>query len=471
MKISIGFSGPAGSGVNTAGIFLAEILAARGFSVMGDKEYASIIKGDNNCFFLYISDEDEVFVRKQIDFFLAYDPYAVSKNQPIYEFKNVFMIKDEPCKYKNTFTLGAALKLLNLPLAEGEKILAQQFAHKSFSTEIMDQNFADLKEGFAYAEKNCQEGCSILDCNKTVGKPKKFMYGNELFAKGAMASGLDFYAAYPMTPASSVIDEVVKNQQVTFFQGEDEIAVSMAMLGAKFAGKRAMCGTSGGGFALMTESISFSHQAEIGGVYFLSQRDGPSTGTPTFTGQSDLNYALHASFGDTKPIVFAPSSFEEAYQFAGKALNWSDQYQHPVILLSDKQLSEHYLTIDEEKLVAEPILRGKKFEKSDSETDTFKRYELVADGISTYSVPGQEKATFIATSYEHDEYGATNEEPTMKGKMTEKRFQKLKTFVEREFNQDFYGFEVINPEAQHFYITMGVNRYVLEQIIKKNPKN
>jgi len=92
-----------------------------------------------------------------------------------------------------------------------------------------------------------------------------------------MDSGLDFYAAYPMTPASSVIDEVVKNKEVTFFQGEDEIAVSMAMLGAKFAGKRAMCGTSGGGFALMSESISFSNQAEIGGVYLLSQRDGPST--------------------------------------------------------------------------------------------------------------------------------------------------------------------------------------------------
>src|SRR5574344_245386 len=125
----------------------------------------------------------------------------------------------------------------------------------------------------------------------------------------------------------------------------------MAMLGAKFAGKRAACGTSGGGFALMTESISFSNQAEIGGVYILSQRDGPSTGTPTFTGQADLTFALNASFGDTKPIVFAPSTFEEAYTFAGKALNWSDQYQHPVIILLDKQLSESYLTINPEQLI------------------------------------------------------------------------------------------------------------------------
>lgn len=168
MKVSIGFSGPAGSGVNTAGIFLAEILAARGYTVMGDKEYASIIKGDNNCFFLYISDEEEVFIRKQIDFFLAYDPYAVSKNEPIYDLKNVFMIKEEKCKYKNTFTLGAALRLLNLPLEEGKTILTRQFAHKSFAQEVMDQNFADLEAGYNYAGEHCKDSCAIINCDKQL---------------------------------------------------------------------------------------------------------------------------------------------------------------------------------------------------------------------------------------------------------------------------------------------------------------
>ena len=464
MQISIWFSGPAGSGVNTAGILLAELLAQKGYTVLGDKEYASIIKGDNNCFFLYISDEEQPFIHRQIDYFLAYDPYAVSKNESIYDLKKVFMIKDEKCKYKNTFTLGAALKIFGISLEEGKSLLEQQFSEKQFSLEVMNQNFLDLEAGYQYIIQNCGEACDIVNCSKAIWTPKQFMYGNELIAKGAIASGLDFYAAYPMTPASSIIDEVVKNPKVSFFQGEDEIAVSMAMLGAKFAGKRAMCGTSGGGFALMTESISFSNQAELGGVYVLAQRDGPSTGTPTFTGQGDVNYALHASFGDTKPIVLYPSTFEEAYSFAGKALNWSDQYQHPVILLSDKQLSESYLSIDPQKLLAEPIKRGK---KTDSTTeDQFKRYEFSPDGISPYSVPWTEHTTFIATSYEHDEYGSTNEEPTMKGKMMEKRAQKLKTFVEQEFNSDFYGYEIINPDAETFYITMGINRYALEQHIK-----
>lgn len=464
MQISIWFSGPAGSGVNTAGILLAELLAQKGYTVLGDKEYASIIKGDNNCFFLYISDEEQPFIRRQIDYFLAYDPYAVSKNESIYDLKKVFMIKDEKCKYKNTFTLGAALKIFGISLEEGKSLLEQQFSEKEFSPEVMNQNFLDLEAGYHYIIQNCGEACDIINCSKAIWTPKQFMYGNELIAKGAIASGLDFYAAYPMTPASSIIDEVVKNPKVSFFQGEDEIAVSMAMLGAKFAGKRAMCGTSGGGFALMTESISFSNQAELGGVYVLAQRDGPSTGTPTFTGQGDVNYALHASFGDTKPIVLYPSTFEEAYSFAGKALNWSDQYQHPVILLSDKQLSESYLSIDPHKLLAEPIKRGKKADSTAE--DQFKRYEFSSDGISPYSVPWTEHTTFIATSYEHDEYGSTNEEPTMKGKMMEKRAQKLKTFVEQEFNSDFYGYEIINPDAEIFYITMGINRYALEQHIK-----
>ena len=464
MQISIWFSGPAGSGVNTAGILLAELLAQKGYTVLGDKEYASIIKGDNNCFFLYISDEEQPFIRRQIDYFLAYDPYAVSKNESIYDLKKVFMIKDEKCKYKNTFTLGAALKIFGISLEEGKALLEQQFSEKEFSPEVMNQNFLDLEAGYQYIIQNCGEACDIINCSKAIWTPKQFMYGNELIAKGAIASGLDFYAAYPMTPASSIIDEVVKNPKVSFFQGEDEIAVSMAMLGAKFAGKRAMCGTSGGGFALMTESISFSNQAELGGVYVLAQRDGPSTGTPTFTGQGDVNYALHASFGDTKPIVLYPSTFEEAYSFAGKALNWSDQYQHPVILLSDKQLSESYLSIDPHKLLAEPIKRGKKADSTAE--DQFKRYEFSPDGISPYSVPWTEYTTFIATSYEHDEYGSTNEEPTMKGKMMEKRAQKLKTFVEQEFNSDFYGYEIINPDAETFYITMGINRYSLEQHIK-----
>ena len=135
----------------------------------------------------------------------------------------------------------------------------------------------------------------------------------------------------------------------------------------------------------MSESLSYSHQAEIGGVYILSQRAGPSTGTPTFQEQSDLLYALNASFGDTKPIVLAPSTYERGYTLIGEALNMSDTLQHPVIVLVDKQFSESMLSWDTETLQSASIFRGKLQENPD---EKFARYSLSeADGISPYTLP------------------------------------------------------------------------------------
>lgn len=457
MRIAIWFSGAAGSGVNTSGLLLWNLLASKGYTILADKEYASIIKGDNNDFFLYISDQPgEYFLNKTIDFFFAFDDYAVSKNQKFYTLKNTINVKDQICKHKNVFCFWAALKAMNIPLEEWEKLIKEQF-----SGDKLEDNITDLMGGYGYMQ---WLGTHDGDRSKTIGEAKTLMFGNECIAKGAIEAGMDFYAAYPMTPASSLIDVVTTDNRVTFFQGEDEIAVSMAMLGAKVAGKRSMCGTSGGGFALMTESISFSNQAEIGGVYVLAQRDGPSTGTPTYTGQADLTYALNASFGDTFPIVLAPSTFEEGYTQIGKALNWSDIYQHPVILLTDKQFSEWYIAINPKDLKAEEIKRGKLVQGSEG----YKRYEFTKDGISPWTTPGTENGEFITTSYEHDEYGATNEDPEIKKAMQDKRDQKLKTFIQQEFTEDFYGYEIINPDAEKFFITYGWNRFVLEDYIRNN---
>lgn len=459
MRIAIGFSGAAGTGVNTSGLLLGNLLASKGYTILADKEYASIIKGDNNDFFLYISDQPgEYFLDKTIDFFFAFDDYAVTKNQKIYTLKNAINVKDQVCKHKNVFCFWAALKAINIPLEEGKKLIEEQF-----SGDKLEDNITDLMGGYAYMQGL---GAHDGDRSKSVGSVKTLMFGNECIAKWALDAGMDFYAAYPMTPASSLIDVITTDNRATFFQGEDEIAVSMAMLWAKVAGKRAMCGTSGGGFALMTESISFSNQAEIGGVYVLAQRDGPSTGTPTYTGQADLAYALNASFGDTFPIVLAPSTFEEGYTLIGKALNRSDIYQHPVILLTDKQFSEGYFAVDPKNLKAETIKRGKLVQGS----EWYKRYELTNDGISPWTTPGMENGEFITTSYEHDEYGATNEDPEIKKAMQDKRDQKLKTFVQQEFTEDFYGYEIINPEAEKFFVTYGWNRFVLEDYIRNHPE-
>lgn len=485
LKISIGFSWAAGTGVNTSGMLLGQLLSSKWYTILWDKEYASIIKWDNNNFFLYISDSAQdgttghPFISQTIDHFFPFDEYSVTKNTSLYNLKKIHPLKDTSIKYKNVFFFWAALKLLGIDFQEGEQLLASQFAG-----DILNDNIATLNKWYAYFTT------AKYNLSQNVWPAKDFVFGNEMIGTWAIAAGMDFYSAYPMTPASSLIDVITPHKEVIFFQWEDEIAVSMAMLGAKFAGRRAMCWTSGGWFALMTESISFSHIAELGGVYILSQRDGPSTGTPTYTGQSDLNYALNASFGDTFPIVLAPSTFEEWYALIWKALNRSDIYQHPVIFLIDKQLSESYLSVDKSKLIAEPINRWKLMtavtlsemkgiNKSTLDSSLpaqndgvgYKRYLLTDDGISPVVLPGTENGEFIATSYEHDEYGATNEHPVIKKQQQDKRFKKLETFVQQEFTKDFYGYEIINPEAKEFFVTFGVNRYVIEEYVRtKNKK-
>ena len=479
MNISIGFSWAAGTWVNTSGMLLGELLCAKGYTVLGDKEYASIIKGDNNDFFLYIS-LDHPFITKKIDHFFPFDDYAVTKNEKLYMLKKVYKLKDTTVKYKNVYFFWAVLKLLGIAREEGEKLLAEWF-----TGDILNENMATFAKWYEYFKS------AKYDLSKNISPTKNFLFWNEVIGTWAVAAGMDFYSAYPMTPASSLIDVIIskisenkhqkisddslqkssekivwnpqKESSVIFHQWEDEIAVSMAMLGAKFAGKRAMCGTSWWWFALMTESISFSNQAELWWVYILSQRDGPSTGTPTYTGQWDLNYALNASFGDTFPIVLAPSTFEEWYSLIWKALNRSDIYQHPIIFLIDKQFSESYLSVDKTKLTLYPILRGK---LQTNWSEWYKRYELSTDGISKVMLPWTENGEFIATSYEHDEYGATNEDPVIKKQQQDKRFKKLETFVQQEFTKDFYGYEIVNPEAKEFFVTFWFNRYVVEDYIR-----
>ena len=224
----------------------------------------------------------------------------------------------------------------------------------------------------------------------------------------------------------------------------------------------------------MTEALSFAVQAEIPVVAVLSQRAGPSTGTPTFHEQGDLNFALNPTFGDFHHVVLCPSSLEETYTMSGQALNLADKYQNPVILLMDKQSSELHGTIAEKK--AAEIERGKML---DTPPEDYKRYELTDDGISPRVEVGTVNGDFIATSYEHDEFGATTEEPDMKVKMTEKRFKKLENFFEKEGISGYEIFTALSPNLspegrkelpKKMFITMSFTAYNAKEFVKNNPE-
>ena len=175
MHVTIAFSGAAGTGVNAAGLFLGEILANHGYTIRADKEYASIIKGGNNSFFLSISDQGEVKLSKKIDLFIAFDEYAISKNQEVYDLQQIVNLKGQSARYINTFACGVCLRMTNISLDEGKEII-----EKYIKKEYREQNFADLQNGFAYGSELCGTGCTTIHFSQKIAPPKKLMFGNEL---------------------------------------------------------------------------------------------------------------------------------------------------------------------------------------------------------------------------------------------------------------------------------------------------
>ena len=471
MFFSVNFSWPAGSWVNTVGLIVWNYFTKLGYKVYWDKEYQSIIKWWNNNFINYIW-KDDVYLSNKIDLFFSFNDEAIERNKNVYNIKNIVKVPQNPDYFQNIVALSMFFKWIWLKQEDVEDIIKTFFWDK-IKQEIWEKNKKSIQFGFEQ-DIDFNYKFEELEENKN-----NFVDGNYLTAEKAVDEWLEFYSAYPMTPASTLIKYITKYKEVNFFQWEDEIAVAMSMLGARFAGKKAMCWTSWWGFALMSESISYANQAEIGGIYVLSQRAGPSTWTPTFTEQADILYALNASFWDTKPIVVYPWEYENIPKLVNKVFYWADKYQHPIIFLLDKQVSESYLSIDLdilkkwEKINIDDIKYNpenkEKFAKiKEIENNTFLRYSFSKSWISPYTYPGIKNGEFIASSYEHTESGATTEDSKIKKLMTEKRHKKMETFIKDEFNEDFQWFTVYNENAKKFFITMWINSLTLKKYIKEN---
>jgi len=214
---------------------------------------------------------------------------------------------------------------------------------------------------------------------------------------------------------------------------EDEVGVVSEALGASFAGVRSCVGTSGGGFALMTESLSYAGIAEIPLVLFLSQRPGPATGLPTWTEQGDLLFAAHAGHGDFPKIILAPGDQEEMVELTQTAFDLADIYQTPVIVMSDKFLSESHASVSLdsiERIVARVQNRGKNITET---PENYLRYQVTDDGISPRLIPGVPGAFYQANSYEHSEDSHTTEDAEDRTNQAEKRARKLATFIENDY--------------------------------------
>lgn len=479
MRLNIRVTGAAGLWMNSTADIIADVFAELGYHVNTDIQYQSIIKGGINYFDIFVSTESK-YISKYVDVLVALDAKNLEEMLPFLKEKGIIIVNSKhleklekkwvslekyqilpleiDAKYDNTYLISILAKLFSLESEIIEAKIEKIFKRKGQVT--VDANIKIFQH--IHSEYNISVD-NPFGAMKRVGPVRKSSYGNKALTQGAIAGELEYYSAYPMTPASTILTEVIKDGTVPYLQAEDEISVAMSALGASFAGKRSMVGTSGGGFALMTESISFAQQAEIPLVMALAQRAGPSTGTPTFHEQGDLNVALNPSFGDFEHIVVAPSSLENAYYTGAQALNLAQKYQTTVIVLIDKQFADGKATLEEELTIPE-VERGKL--ETNPATD-YKRYELTDDGISPYTMPGMQDGDFIATSYEHDEYGATTEDSDMKVAMTEKRWKKLENFFEKE---GIKGYEVYNPEAKKMIVTTSYTIYTAKEFIKNNPE-
>ena len=266
------------------------------------------------------------------------------------------------------------------------------------------------------------------------------MTGNDALCFGALKAGLKFYAAYPMTPASSILHTMAAQEheyKIIVKHTEDEIAAINMVVGASLAGVRAMCGTSGGGFALMVEGLGFGAIIETPFVVFVGTRSGPATGMPTWTGQGDLRFVMHASQDEFPRIILAPGDAGEAFQLAYRAFNLADRYQIPVIILSDTYLADSLFTISaSDFIVKEPVDLGAIIRPKDAENfapelwnKPYKRYDPTVGCVSPRAIPGTKGHLFLANSDEHDEYGYSEEDAENRVRQMEKRMKKLEMIV------------------------------------------
>jgi 2-oxoglutarate ferredoxin oxidoreductase subunit alpha len=488
--------GEAGFGIMTTGLLFSKIASRLGYYILDYVEYPSLVRGGHNAYEVCVSDKEVTALKKEIDVLVCLNEETFQKHKSRltsqslvlydkeeFDFNDNFNKVSVPFKkivtdlkgqavMKNTIALGASLSILGGKIEVLLDLIAEQFKKKGDEIVRFNQQFAIA--GYEEVKKNYSASIKSFLIEKEEKKEKLVVSGNEAFSLGAVVSDCRLYAAYPMTPSSSVLHTLASWQEKTGMivrHSEDEIAVINTALGASFAGVRAAVGTSGGGFSLMVESLSFAGVAEIPVVVFLAQRPGPATGMPTWTEQGDLLFAIFAGHGEFPKIVLAPGDQKEMIKLALKAFNLADIYQTPVIVVSDMYLSEGHKSVERDwvdKIVREyQIRRGKinlSYKENSQKLEIFLRYKITEDGISEKILPGTAGYFYQENSYEHLEDGHTTEEAKPRKDQVEKRLRKWQTYLKNDFQlPKFYG----NEKAEVIFISWGSTKGIVLEAQKR----
>jgi len=470
---SILIGGAAGQGSRFAGLIIAKIFNQLGYRIYIYEDYQSLIRGGHNFSQIRASEKEFQSRKGKIDFLLALDEKTIDLHKGNLAKNGLIIFNSDKIELREG--IGVPIEKITKEMG-GIPIMANTALISAFS-KIVGIDFEILKEvltkeikksidlNLKIAQKAFEESKTLLKIKKLEQKPKILLTGNEGIALGMAKAGLKFYFGYPMTPATSIMNFLAgrENLNVKVIQPENEISVINMALGAAFAGKRSAVGSSGGGFALMVEALSLAGQSETPILIIESQRGGPSTGMPTYNLQGDLLFVLSAGHGDIPRIVIAPGDAEQCLYYSALGLNLAWKYQTPVILLLDKDVSENTFSVDEKILNStqpeEPIFWDKKEE--------YKRYKITKDGISPLAFPGEKNAIIKANSYEHDEFGISNDEEEIVEKMQEKRLRKYLKMAEEVESLPaikVYGNEKSKTALISWGITKGAAKEVAENL-------
>jgi len=366
-------------------------------------------------------------------------------------------------KGKNIFALGLVAKMFQLNVPKLEKLIGERFGGKD--TSILNNAMSAFHAGYSHSLGNVLETFQFVDSQRKDGQ-QVVMNGNEALAYGLIAAGIRFGAGYPITPWSDVM-EILRRELPkyggTFVQCEDEIASISMAIGAGYAGKVAVTGSSGPGISLKTEALGWGVMAEVPLVICDVQRGGPSTGMPTSVEQSDLNIACFGGHGDSPRVVLAPASVEDCFYIAIEAVNIARKYNVPVLILSDQAIATRIEAFTEPNLeqVCQDITPDL------TPVADHKAYDLSApDGFAPRVVPGTRVMSgkySIATGLEHDEFGHPTGSPKLHMQMTAKRRKKLQALGAALPTPKVYG----PPEGNVLLVGWGSTQGPIQEAVDR----
>lgn len=451
--------GEAGYGIMSSGAMFSQLMLRAGLYVFDYPEYPSLIRGGNNTYLVRASGEKIYSQVWPINLLVALNQETVelyketlsSDAGVIYntdntkldrsKFKPTIQLFPIPLDtiaekeggskiMRNTVAIGASLALLGNDFTLLREVINSAFLSKKDGQKIAESNIKAAQAGYDYVKNNFREPFNYkLDKLQNTGH--LVITGNEAMTWGAIRAGCKFFAAYPMTPASSILHNMAqqaRNYNMVVKHAEDEIAAINMACGAGYTGVRAMTAAAGGGFSLMVEALGMAAMMEIPLVIVEAMRPGPSTGMPTWTGQGDLKFLLSASQDDFPRFVMAPGDVEECFYLIQEAFNLAEKYQTPVLIITDKYLAESRKWVERFDMNKTKIQRGEVLTFDQLvKTSDYQRYLETKTGVSPRSLPGTPSGEHMANSDEHNEKGFSEEGSDVRIKMMDKRWRKMET--------------------------------------------